>query len=103
MEIKEMQETVDAWINQFEEGYWSPSSMMLRLTEELGELAREINHLYGEKPKKPEEVEKELALELADILFIITSMANSFTSRKLLLIKGYPIFSTPRTKTLPLG
>ncbi len=77
MEIKEMQETVDEWISRFAEGYWSPASMTLRLTEEVGELAREVNHLYGEKPKKPGEPEGDLALELADILFIITSMANS--------------------------
>lgn len=77
MEIKEMQAVVHEWISQFEEGYWSPSSMMLRLTEELGELAREVNHRYGEKPKKPEEPEGDLALEMADILFIIASMANS--------------------------
>jgi hypothetical protein len=42
-----------------------------------GELAREINHRYGEKPKKPTEAEGDLALEMADILFIITCMANS--------------------------
>lgn len=77
MEIKEMQAVVHEWISQFEEGYWAPSSMMLRLTEELGELAREVNHRYGEKPKKPEEPEGDLALEMADILFIIASMANS--------------------------
>ena len=40
MEIKEMQAEVDSWISQFEEGYWNPLSMMARLTEEVGELAR---------------------------------------------------------------
>jgi Predicted pyrophosphatase len=77
MEIKDWQEQVDQWILQFEEGYWQPSSMMLRLTEELGELAREINHRYGQKPKKPTEPEGDLALEMADILFVIICMANS--------------------------
>ncbi|NMA69087.1 MAG: nucleotide pyrophosphohydrolase [Desulfitobacterium sp.] len=77
MHIKDWQKQVDDWISQFEEGYWQPSSMMLRLTEEVGELAREINHLYGEKPKKPGEPEGDLALEMADILFIIIAMANS--------------------------
>jgi len=37
-----MQEEVDNWISQFEEGYWNPLSMMARLAEEVGELAREI-------------------------------------------------------------
>ncbi|MGI5902324.1 MAG: nucleotide pyrophosphohydrolase [Desulfitobacteriia bacterium] len=77
MNIKDWQKIVDEWISQFEEGYWQPSTMMLRLTEEVGELAREINHLYGQKPKKPSEPENDLALEMADILFIIICMANS--------------------------
>jgi len=77
MEIKEMQRVVDEWISQFEEGYWSPLSMLARLTEEVGELAREINHQYGEKPKKPEESIGDLTLELADILFIVICYANS--------------------------
>ena len=51
--------------------------MLARMTEEVGELAREINHLYGQKPKKPGEEEGNLAMELADILFIIICMANS--------------------------
>ena len=77
MEIKNWQIEVDNWISQFEEGYWQPSSMMLRLMEEIGELSREINHHYGQKPKKPTEPEGDIALELADILFIIVCMANS--------------------------
>ncbi len=77
MDIKDWQQEVDAWISQFEEGYWQPSSMMLRLIEEVGELAREVNHQFGEKPKKPSEPEGDLALEMADILFIIIAMSNS--------------------------
>lgn len=72
-----MQAEVDSWIGQFEEGYWHPLSMLARLTEEVGELAREVNHLYGEKPKKPQEQSGDLALELADILFIVVCYANS--------------------------
>lgn len=77
MDIKEMQKEVDAWIGQFEEGYWTPLSMLARLMEEAGELAREINHQFGEKTKKPEEAMGDLALELADILFILICYANS--------------------------
>ncbi|MCL6501146.1 MAG: nucleotide pyrophosphohydrolase [Pirellulales bacterium] len=72
-----MQADVDRWIGQFEEGYWHPLSMLAKLTEEVGELAREVNHLFGEKPKKPDEPPGDLALELADILFIIICYANS--------------------------
>ncbi|MDX1648126.1 MAG: nucleotide pyrophosphohydrolase [Longimicrobiales bacterium] len=76
MEIKEAQERVDAWISQFEEGYWPPLANLARLTEEVGELAREMNHRFGPKTKKPDEPEQDLAIELADILFVILVIAN---------------------------
>jgi NTP pyrophosphatase (non-canonical NTP hydrolase) len=76
MEIKEAQTQVDAWISQFEEGYWPPLVNMARLMEEVGELAREMNHRFGAKTKRPEEVEQDLALELADVLFVLLVMAN---------------------------
>ncbi|MFS0672657.1 nucleotide pyrophosphohydrolase [Ornithinibacillus sp. 179-J 7C1 HS] len=74
---KEMQERVDNFISQFKEGYFSPLALMARLTEETGELAREVNHYYGEKPKKKEEKENTVEDELGDILFVIACMANS--------------------------
>ncbi|GBF33217.1 hypothetical protein DCCM_2316 [Desulfocucumis palustris] len=77
MDIRTMQREVDQWIGQFEEGYWHPLSMLARLIEEVGELSREINHSYGQKPKKPEEPAGSIELELADILFIIICYANS--------------------------
>jgi NTP pyrophosphatase (non-canonical NTP hydrolase) len=75
--IKELQQEVDAYISQFKEGYFSPLAMTARLTEELGELAREVNHYYGEKPKKTSEVEKTIEEELGDLLFVIICFANS--------------------------
>ncbi|MBU5265433.1 nucleotide pyrophosphohydrolase [Virgibacillus proomii] len=74
---KEIQERVDRYISQFKEGYFSPLSLMARLTEETGELAREVNHYYGEKPKKPTEQEKTIEEELGDIIFVLTCFANS--------------------------
>ena len=74
--LREAQERVDAWISQFEEGYWPPLSNLARLIEEVGELAREMNHRFGDKPKKPEEPDQDLAIELADILFVILVIAN---------------------------
>ena len=50
---------------------------MARLSEEVGELAREINHYYGEKPKKVTEHEKTIEEELGDLLFVIACFANS--------------------------
>lgn len=74
--IGEAQAAVDAWISRFEEGYWPPLANLARLVEEVGELARELNHRYGAKPKKPDEPRADLALELADILFVIIALAN---------------------------
>lgn len=76
MDLKEAQAHVDAWISQFEEGYWPPLVNLSRLMEEVGELAREMNHRFGAKIKKPDEPEQDLALELADILFVLLVMAN---------------------------
>lgn len=77
MEMKEMQKMVDDYIGQFKVGYFSPLASMARMTEEVGELAREINHYHGEKQKKDSEEEKEIAEELADVLFIAITLANS--------------------------
>ncbi|MDL4840821.1 nucleotide pyrophosphohydrolase [Aquibacillus rhizosphaerae] len=74
---KEMQTRVNDYISQFEEGYFQPLSMMARFTEEIGELAREVNHVYGEKPKKTSEQQNTIEDELGDILFVAISFANS--------------------------
>jgi NTP pyrophosphatase (non-canonical NTP hydrolase) len=76
MSLNEAQARVDAWIRQFEEGYFHPLTNLARLTEEVGELAREINHRFGQKTKKPEEAEGDLPMEMADILFVLICMAN---------------------------
>ncbi|PAV29480.1 nucleotide pyrophosphohydrolase [Virgibacillus profundi] len=73
----EMQKRVDDYISQFKEGYFSPLSQVARLTEEVGELAREVNHYHGEKPKKQSEKEKTIEEELGDILFVLSCFANS--------------------------
>ena len=76
MRISDAQKAVDAWIGQFEEGYWPPLSNLARLMEEVGELARDLNHRYGHKPRKAEESEQDVALELGDILFVVIAIAN---------------------------
>ena len=76
MNLKEAQERVDAWISQFEEGYWPPLTNLARLTEEVGELAREMNHRFGHKRKRADEPEQDMALELADVLFVLLVIAN---------------------------
>ena len=77
MSLRENQQAVDRWIGQYKEGYFPPLTNLARLAEEVGELARELNHRFGEKTKKPDEAEASIAMELADILFVIICLANS--------------------------
>jgi NTP pyrophosphatase (non-canonical NTP hydrolase) len=74
--LKDVQTRVDTWVRQFEEGYFHPLTNLARLSEEVGELAREVNHRFGEKTKKRDEPEGDLAMEMADILFVLICMAN---------------------------
>jgi NTP pyrophosphatase (non-canonical NTP hydrolase) len=76
MEIAALQREVDAYISQFKEGYFPPLVNLARLTEEVGELAREINHRHGPKTKKSDEPDGDIALELGDILFVVVVLAN---------------------------
>lgn len=76
MSLAPLQERVDAWISRFEEGYFHPLTNMARLSEEVGELAREINHRFGQKTKKKDEPEGDMAMEMADILFVLICIAN---------------------------
>ncbi|OIK12306.1 nucleotide pyrophosphohydrolase [Bacillus sp. MUM 13] len=75
--IQMMQKEVDRYISQFKEGYFSPLAMLARMSEELGELAREVNHYYGEKPKKASEAANTVEEELGDMLFVLICFANS--------------------------
>ncbi len=76
--LNDLQREVDQLIKEeWHSTYWSPLSSLARLTEEVGELAREINHSYGEKPKKTSESAGSIVAEMGDILFILASLANS--------------------------
>ena len=76
MSLTVAQQRVDAWISRFQEGYFHPLTNMARLSEEVGEVAREINHRFGQKPKKSDEPEGDLGMELADVLFVVICIAN---------------------------
>jgi NTP pyrophosphatase (non-canonical NTP hydrolase) len=77
MSFRDAQQAVDRWIDQFEEGYFPPLANVARLAEEVGELAREVNHQFGPKTKKRDEQAGAMAMELADILFVVICLANS--------------------------
>jgi NTP pyrophosphatase (non-canonical NTP hydrolase) len=76
MPLADAQRRVHTWISQFEEGYFDPLTNLARLSEEVGELAREVNHRFGQKTKKAGEAEGDLGMEMADILFVLICMAN---------------------------
>ncbi|MGG0668197.1 nucleotide pyrophosphohydrolase [Sporosarcina koreensis] len=75
--LKNLQEEVHSYISGFEEGYFPPMEMLARLTEELGELSREVQHVYGVKKKKDSEEIKSLEEETGDLLFVLICFANS--------------------------
>lgn len=77
MPLKEIQKQVDDWVKQYKNPYWSSLSILARITEELGELAQELNDRYGGRVKKSGEDTKEIGDEICDVLFALVCLANS--------------------------
>ena len=75
MEIKELQDKVDHWIKEYGVRYFNELTNMAILTEEVGELARIMARKYGEQSFKAGEKEN-LADEMADVLWVLTCLAN---------------------------
>lgn len=75
MELKELQKRVDTWIKEYGIRYFNELTNMAILTEEVGELARVIARKYGEQSFKAGEKEN-LADEMADVLWVLTCLAN---------------------------
>ena len=76
MTIAEAQKTVDNWINTNGVRYFNELTNMAILTEEVGEVARIISRTYGEQSFKETDSNKNLADELADVLFVTICLAN---------------------------
>lgn len=76
MEISKAQELVDHWIKSVGVRYFNELTNMAMLTEEVGEVARIIARKYGEQSFKPEDEGKDLADELADVLWVLICLAN---------------------------
>ncbi|MDQ6711661.1 MAG: nucleotide pyrophosphohydrolase [Candidatus Dormibacteraeota bacterium] len=74
-ELPAVQAFVDAWLKQRGD-YWSPLSQYARLAEEVGELGRELNFRFGDKPRTPKDAAGSIADELGDVLFIVILLAN---------------------------
>ena len=76
MELDELQKKVDAWIKKYGVRYFDELTNMAILTEEVGEVARIIVRRYGEQSEKESDQSKDLADELADVLWVLTCIAN---------------------------
>ncbi len=76
MDLKTMQREVDEWIKTYGVRYFGELTNMAILTEEVGELARLMARKYGEQSFKPGAKEGSIADELADILWVVTCLAN---------------------------
>lgn len=76
MTIEEAQNQVDNWIKEYGVRYFNELTNMAILTEEVGELARIIARKYGEQSFKKEDKNKDLADEMADVLWVLLCLAN---------------------------
>jgi NTP pyrophosphatase (non-canonical NTP hydrolase) len=76
MEIKEAQQQVDHWIKTVGVRYFSELTNMAILTEEVGELARIMARKFGDQSFKESDKNKDLADEMADVLWVLICMAN---------------------------
>jgi NTP pyrophosphatase (non-canonical NTP hydrolase) len=76
MEIKEAQQQVDHWIKTVGVRYFSELTNMAILTEEVGELARIMARKYGDQSFKESDKNKDLADEMADVLWVLICLAN---------------------------
>jgi NTP pyrophosphatase (non-canonical NTP hydrolase) len=80
MTITELQEKTDMWINQYGVRYFSELTNTTLLMEEVGELARLMSRIYGEQsfkiPLPANEQKARIADEMADIIFVLTCLAN---------------------------
>lgn len=76
MDIKELQKSVDNWIKEHGVRYFNELTNTTILMEEVGEVARIMARRYGEQSEKESDKNKDLGDELADVIFVLTCIAN---------------------------
>ena len=76
MTIQDAQDQVDHWIKTVGVRYFSELTNMAILTEEVGELARIMARTYGDQSFKESDKQKNLADEMADVLWVLICLAN---------------------------
>jgi NTP pyrophosphatase (non-canonical NTP hydrolase) len=76
MTVKQYQEQVDKWIKEIGVRYFDELTNTAILMEEVGEVARIMARRYGEQSEKESDKQKDLGDEMADVLFVLTCLAN---------------------------
>jgi NTP pyrophosphatase (non-canonical NTP hydrolase) len=74
--LPEAQQLVDQWIKTIGVRYFSELTNLAILTEEVGELARIMARTYGDQSFKKSDEGKDLADEMADVLWVLICLAN---------------------------
>jgi len=74
--FSQYQQTVDEWIRAIGVRYFSELTNLAQLVEEVGEVARIMARTYGDQNAKASDENHDLADELADVLFVLTCIAN---------------------------
>jgi NTP pyrophosphatase (non-canonical NTP hydrolase) len=74
--IKQAQQKVDEWIRTTGVRYFNELTNLGILMEETGELARIMVRKYGEQSFKESDKNKNLADEMADVLWVLLCLAN---------------------------
>ena len=76
MTLTDAQKNVDEWIKTVGVRYFSELTNLGILMEEVGELSRLMVRTYGEQSFKESDKGKEIADEIADVLWVLICLAN---------------------------
>jgi NTP pyrophosphatase (non-canonical NTP hydrolase) len=74
--LNEAQKQVDDWIKTIGVRYFSELTNLGILMEEVGELSRIMVRQYGDQSFKKDEKDKNIADEMADVLWVLMCLAN---------------------------
>ena len=74
--IEQAQKDVDKWIKTIGVKYFSELTNLGILMEEVGELSRLMVRKFGEQSFKETDKGKDLADEMADVLWVLLCLAN---------------------------
>jgi len=74
--LREAQRQVDEWIRTVGVRYFGELTNLGILMEEVGELSRIMVRRYGEQSFKESDKGKDLADEMADVLWVLLCLAN---------------------------